>query len=102
MRADVNEVLQMEAILSTIERASIQMCTNFRIFEYCTAEEFKNACMNTLKMVKLALIHPVTRVNDPNEQLKLIKEYHSDHIRGGHCGQNDLTQDYKINFIGVL
>lgn len=105
VRADVNEVLPLEAILSTIERTSsqrnlseLQICTNDKIFEYCTAEEFKNACMNTLKNIKIALIHPVTRIDDPNEQLKLIQKYHGDRIRGGHCGQKRLYAKLRNQF----
>lgn len=105
IRADVNEVLPLEAILSSIERTSserklkeLQMRTNDKIFEYCTAEDFKNACMKILKNVQIALIHPVTRIDDPNEQLKLIGEYHSDRIRGGHCGQKRLYARLRNQF----
>lgn len=104
IRADVNEVLPLDAILSSIERTSsqrniseLQMRTDDKIFEYCTAEEFKNACMKTLKNVQMALIHPVTRIDDENEQMKLIREYHSDRI-GGHCGQKRLYARLRDQF----
>lgn len=105
VRADVNERLPLEAILSSVERASserklfeLQLRINDKIFNYCTAEEFKNACLNILKKVKIALIHPVKEVYDRGEQLKLIQEYHSDRIRGGHCGQKRLYARLRNQF----
>lgn len=97
VRAGVNEEFPLIAILSTVERAScerklfeLQLSTNDNFFEYNTAKEFKNPCINTLKNVRMALIHQVTRINDPNEQMKLMQKYHGDRIRGGHCGQERL------------
>lgn len=105
VRADVTEILPLGSILSTIEGASskqnlseLQLSTNDKIFEYCTYEEFKEACMNTLKTIRIALITPVTRIDDPNEQLKLMQEYHGDRIRGGHCGQKRLYARLRSQF----
>lgn len=105
IRADVNKVLPLDAILLNIERTSserrlkeLQIQTNDKIFEYFTAEEFKNACMRILKNVQIALIQPVTTIDDPNERMKLINEYHGDRIRGGHCGQKRLYARLRNQF----
>lgn len=103
LRAHANEKLAM--ILSTLETVSlennineVQLATNDEIFKKFPADEFTKTCSTVLKKLTIALIKPVVHVRDPNEQKRILTEYHYDRLRGGHNGRNRLYAKLRAHF----
>lgn len=103
LTAHTNEKLLV--IISKIEEVAlqnginkIQWATNDKMFEIFNENEIKNVSANQLKTLRIELIRPVIHVKDEKEKERILKEYHYDRIRGGHCGRNRLYAKLRSQF----
>lgn len=92
-----NEMLTLESVLSRLEKEAakiqinkFQWPINDNIFSICSVEDFKNACIRTLKTIQIILINPPKIIEDNKEKFRIMTEFHCDPLVGGHCGQKKL------------
>lgn len=109
VRTTVNEGLNLSSILLTLEKAAVNSNFNLiqwpkddEIFNYVTYESFIEDCEKILKKIKIAMVKEPRTVDDKEEREKLLKLYHDDHIRGGHCGQKRMYARLRYNTIGKI
>lgn len=109
MRIDIseliyNEKLTLESIISKVEKEAlkinithVQWPLNDYIFDFCTIDQFKKAC-KVLSKLQISLIHTPITIEDNKMKLKLLNEFHTDPIIGGHCGQKRLYAKLRARY----
>lgn len=108
-----DENINMNTILATIENKlrAIQMKEDNNakfeviewplhdcIFKLCSVSDFKYACNEYLKNIKVALIKTPELIENEEEKMKILDKYHSDELYGAHCGQKKMHAKIKENF----
>lgn len=101
----VNGKLALEPILSKIEKDAdslnylkIQWPLNDILFKHVSIVNFKEACEKVLKKLQIILINPPITVKNKDEKLDILKNFHSDPLYGGHCGQKKMYANIRSKY----
>lgn len=81
-------ILQREVTRYDIQK--IILFDNDIIFNYFTAQEFKNVATNILNSLVIIVNEPPKLIKDKEQQRLLLEKFHNDLIIGGHPGQKRL------------
>lgn len=68
------------------------------IFRHFKFETVIKTATSSLKNTYLVVAQAIIKINNPDEQKKLIKLYHEDPILGGHCGQQRLLAKLRSKY----
>ncbi|XP_072400400.1 uncharacterized protein [Diabrotica undecimpunctata] len=88
--------LDQLAVENAISKAKIYV--NDIIFKLCTIDEFINEGNKILKNVDIYICEVPEIIEDDQEKLRIIEEYHNHPMFGGHVGNNRLVKKLKARF----
>lgn len=89
-----NDWLDLGTVLSLLEKIATNCSINKfkwpkndKFFQLISISTFKEMCKEKLTKLQISLTASVQKINTEQEKNDIMKRYHDDPFRGGHCGQ---------------
>lgn len=96
---DLDQFLQrLELQAGIYDISQIKMAPWKKIFEHVSIDKFKNMGNKILKNLKVALLNPVTQINNEKEKEAILSTLHDDPIQGGHTGITKTLAKVKRHY----